>query len=88
MTDSFNSIGFSFSAIGEARNNWEASRNTALITNNHWSLPNGTHYTTDIGVPKGLHNSSGIKIVKGDGYLRYEDKDTGHRTVISNKGTW
>lgn len=37
-----------FSAIGEAKNNWETSRNNALISNNHWSLPNGTHYSTDM----------------------------------------
>jgi hypothetical protein len=84
--NTFNTLNYSFSAIGEARNNWEASRNNALISNNHWSLPNGTHYTTDIGVPKGIHNSSGMKIVKGNGYIRYEDPNTGHYKVITDDG--
>jgi hypothetical protein len=84
--DSFNAISYSFSAIGEAKNNWEKSRDNSLSSGNYWSLSNGTHYTTDIGVPQGLHDSSGMKIVKGNGYIRYEDPTTGRYKVISDNG--
>lgn len=63
--------------------------------NNIWSpsVPNGT-YGTMIPAVGSLGNAnttpqiSGVTIIKGDGYVRYENKETGQFSVCSENGVW
>lgn len=80
------SIFMAFSEINKANTNWMNARDNALLSGNHWNLPEGTHYVNDVGVPKGLHKPGGVEIHKGDGYIRYTQPN-GCYSVISN-GKW
>lgn len=66
-------LGLAFSSIQDANNNWSNARNNAIATNNHWILPNGTH------------DVNGMKIIKGNGYIRYEHPN-GHCHGITDDG--
>ncbi len=68
------SIGKAFEAIAEARQNKQNRIDNAIATNNHWNLPNGTHTV------------NGQKVVKGDGYIRY-DYGNGHGCVVTPEGS-
>lgn len=61
--------------------------------NNIWSssVPNGTYgvVTRPLGSLGNAHTTpqiSGTTIVKGNGYVRYEDTSTGHFTVVTDNG--
>ncbi len=66
-------VGLAFQEIEKANKNWTTSRDLSLSTGNHWGLPSGTH---SVGT---------TKIIKGDGYIRYEPEH-GHCTVVSDDG--
>ena len=69
-----------FSAISEANANKQASIDMCMRTGNHFGLPNGSYLSNQ------SFNNSGMKIVKGNGYVRYENEQTGQFSVIGTDG--
>jgi len=66
-------------------------RNVPGGINNIWNAPNGTYGVISptfgsIGNSNTTPQISGTTIVKGNGYVRYEDRTTGHFTVVTKEG--
>jgi hypothetical protein len=74
-------IGLSFSSIAEANKNKQTAIDNAFASGNHWNLPKGSYSATQ----QHIIGSGCSKVVKGDGYIRYEWPD-GRFTVHSDNG--
>lgn len=64
-------------------------------SSNIWSasVPNGTYGAVippfgSLGNANTTRQISGITITKGNGYVRYENKETGQFSVCSENGVW
>ena len=62
-----------------------------IPNNDIWSAPNGTYGVVippfgSLGNAHTTPQISGTKVVKGDGYVRYENTETGQFTVVSRNG--
>jgi hypothetical protein len=68
-------LGLAFSSIAEANNNRIEATNFALSTGQHNMLPTGTHQT-----------SANTKIIRGNGYTRYENSNTKTGYVVRDDG--
>ena len=59
--------------------------------NNIWNAPNGTYGVVvpifgSVGNTDTSPQITGTTIVKGNGYVRYEDRQTGHFHVVTSEG--
>jgi hypothetical protein len=77
-------IGLAFDAIAEANRNKEIAINTGLSSGNHFSLPQGTYHVGATRSTEGVEG--GVKITKGNGYVRY-NYPNGHFTVVGSDGS-
>jgi hypothetical protein len=77
-------IGLAFSAVAEANHNKQVAIDTGLASGNHFSLPPGSYHVGAYNTTDGA--AGGMKIVKGNGYVRYEYPD-GRFTVVGADGS-
>jgi hypothetical protein len=78
-------IGLAFDAVAEANRNKEQAVTYGLSSPaNHFSLPQGTYHVGASRTTDGVEG--GMKITKGNGYVRY-NYPNGHFTVVAADGS-